>query len=116
MEQVRFGRGYVGRLANVLAEVVKLPRLVVGLAHDFVVGLSHASPLLGAAFSPDGTRLASGGTETLIRVIRLIDGEVERSLGGHVQTLVLEATSELPVGVRPLAVIYNDVLGGMPAV
>jgi WD40 repeat protein len=47
----------------------------------------HDNKVAAVAFSRDNSRLASGGTETVIRVIRLSNGEVERSLGGHMQTI-----------------------------
>lgn len=48
----------------------------------------HNNKVGAVAFSPDGSRLASAGTETVIRILRLADGEVERTLAGHTQSVM----------------------------
>ena len=47
----------------------------------------HASPVYSVAFSPDGSRLASGSDDQTVRVWNIATGQVEQTLEGHSATV-----------------------------
>ena len=71
------------------AALGQTPRVLFGLSqswHPLVHVIRHASIVNSVAFSPDGSRLASG-SDCVVRIWNMATGELEDELEGHTNTV-----------------------------